>query len=182
MTIDSFKTQTTSEVGASTTRSSPWRRWLGANPAVGTLPFSLRVLLENLLRHEDGRVVKREHVEKMLAWNAKAAPTPEISFHVARCSLQDFTGVPAVVDLAAMREAHAALGGDPSGSIRSQPADLVIDHSVHGGPVRDVPRLPGQRRAGVRAQPRALRVPPLGPGSLPELPRWCRPTPASATR
>jgi aconitate hydratase len=100
------------------------------HPGVARLPLSLKVLLENLLRHEDGRVVRREHVEKMAAWDAKAAPETEISFYVARVLLQDFTGVPAVVDLAAMREALASLGGDPSKINPRNPADLVIDHSV----------------------------------------------------
>src|SRR5690348_17169905 len=84
-----------------------------AGPAVDRLPLSLRVLLENLLRHEDGRVVRREHVEALLNWDPKAAPSQEIAFHPARVILQDFTGVPAVVDLAAMREAFAKMGGDP---------------------------------------------------------------------
>ncbi len=88
------------------------------------------MLLENLLRHEDGRVVKREHIEKMLAWDPKATPETEISFHPARVLLQDFTGVPAVVDLAAMREALASMGGDPAKINPRNPADLVIDHSV----------------------------------------------------
>ncbi|HEY4119623.1 MAG TPA: aconitate hydratase AcnA [Byssovorax sp.] len=99
-------------------------------PAAGRLPISLRVLLENLLRHEDGRVVKREHVEAVLGWDPKATPSQEIAFHPGRVLLQDFTGVPAVVDLAAMREAFVALGGDPARINPLQPADLVIDHSV----------------------------------------------------
>ncbi|EYF03608.1 aconitate hydratase AcnA [Chondromyces apiculatus] len=98
--------------------------------AVERLPFSLRVLLENLLRHEDGRVVRREHIEAILNWAPKKKPTQEINFHPARVLLQDFTGVPAVADLAAMREALAKLGGDPTRINPLQPADLVIDHSV----------------------------------------------------
>src|SRR5687767_6663763 len=97
---------------------------------VERLPFSLRVLLENLLRHEDGRVVKKEHVEAVLGWDPKANPDQEIAFHPARVLLQDFTGVPAVVDLAAMREAVLKLGGDAQKINPLQPADLVIDHSV----------------------------------------------------
>jgi aconitate hydratase len=98
--------------------------------ALTRLPVSLRILLENLLRHEDGRVVKREHIEALLAWDAKAAPTEEIAFHPGRVLLQDFTGVPAVVDLAAMREAVTKMGGDAQRINPLQPADLVIDHSV----------------------------------------------------
>ena len=98
--------------------------------AVERLPFSLRILLENLLRHEDGRVVKKEDVEALLGWDPKKEPDTEIAFHPARVLLQDFTGVPAVADLAAMREALARMGGDPKKINPLQPADLVIDHSV----------------------------------------------------
>src|SRR6202040_1432170 len=93
------------------------------------LPFSLKVLLENLLRNEDGRVVRREHVEAIVGWDPKAEPDQEISFYPGRVLLQDFTGVPAVVDLAAMREAIVGMGGDPQRINPLQPADLVIDHS-----------------------------------------------------
>ncbi len=100
----------------------------GAN--VERLPLSLRVLLENLLRHEDGRVVKREHIDALLNWDPKAAPSQEIAFHPGRVLLQDFTGVPAVVDLAAMRQAFAKMGGDAQRINPLEIADLVIDHSV----------------------------------------------------
>ncbi|MEL6545488.1 MAG: aconitate hydratase AcnA, partial [Myxococcota bacterium] len=90
----------------------------------------LRVLAENLLRHEDGRVVSKEDIEAIANWDPKAKPTQEIAYHPARVLLQDFTGVPAVVDLAAMRDAMTALGGDPNKINPLQPADLVIDHSV----------------------------------------------------
>ena len=130
MTTDSFKTRGSLQAGGKTYEVFSLDVLAKAHPAVRKLPFSLRVLLENLLRHEDGRVVKREHVERMLAWDPKAAPETEISFHVARVLLQDFTGVPAVVDLAGMREALAALGGDPNKINPRNPADLVIDHSV----------------------------------------------------
>ena len=105
-------------------------RLAACGAAVDRLPMSLKVLLENLLRHEDGRVVRREHVEAVLNWDPKAAPSHEIAFHPGRVLLQDFTGVPAVVDLTAMREAVAKLGGDPNRINPLQPADLVIDHSV----------------------------------------------------
>ena len=95
-----------------------------------TLPFSLRVLLENLLRGEDGAFVKRADVEALAHWNVKAAVDKEIAFRTARVLLQDFTGVPCVVDLAAMRDAMVALGGDPTKINPLQPVDLVIDHSV----------------------------------------------------
>ncbi|MBL7714368.1 MAG: aconitate hydratase AcnA [Bdellovibrionales bacterium] len=94
------------------------------------LPFSLKILVENLLRQEDGVVVKRKDIENLLNWNAKAEPEHEIQFMPARVLLQDFTGVPAVADLAAMRGALKRMGGKPSKINPLQPADLVIDHSV----------------------------------------------------
>src|SRR5512139_977828 len=94
------------------------------------LPFSLRVLLENLLRNEDGRNVTPEHIEALARWDAAAEPNDEITFLPARVVLQDFTGVPCVVDLAAMRDAMAAMGGDPKKINPLQPVELVIDHSV----------------------------------------------------
>ena len=94
------------------------------------LPFSLKILLENLLRNEDGAFVKRADVETMANWDVRAQAQKEIAFRTARVLLQDFTGVPAVVDLAAMRDALSALGGDPQRINPLQPVDLVIDHSV----------------------------------------------------
>jgi aconitate hydratase len=94
------------------------------------LPFSLRILLENLLRHEDDRTVKESDIRTLAAWEPKAEPSKEIAFMPARVLLQDFTGVPAVVDLAAMRAAMRALGGDPARINPLLPAELVIDHSV----------------------------------------------------
>jgi aconitate hydratase len=130
MHTDSFHTQGTLDVEGASYQVFHLATLAKSHPASARLPFSLKVLLENLLRHEDGRVVRKEHIEKMVAWNAKAQPDTEISFYVARVLLQDFTGVPAVVDLAAMREALAALGGDPNKINPRNPADLVIDHSV----------------------------------------------------
>ncbi|MFT5432523.1 MAG: aconitate hydratase [Myxococcota bacterium] len=97
---------------------------------VARLPFSMKVLLENLLRHEDGKAVTAEDVKIVAGWDPKNHPEHEIAFTVARVLLQDFTGVPAVVDLAAMRDAMKKMGGDPSKVSPLQPADLVIDHSV----------------------------------------------------
>ncbi len=98
--------------------------------AVSRLPYSLKILLENLLRHEDGSSVTRDDIQALLDWEPNAAPSKEIAYRPARVLMQDFTGVPAVVDLAAMREAMLDMGGDPSGINPLQPADLVIDHSV----------------------------------------------------
>jgi aconitate hydratase len=97
---------------------------------VARLPYSLKILLENLLRLEDGRVVRAEDVEKLTRWNAAKTPDEEISFMPARVLMQDFTGVPAVVDLAAMRDAIVQMGGDPRKVNPQLPAELVIDHSV----------------------------------------------------
>ncbi|HVL95123.1 MAG TPA: aconitate hydratase [Solirubrobacteraceae bacterium] len=97
---------------------------------VARLPFSLKVLLENLLRNEDGVAVRSEDIEALATWDAKADPSKEIAFTPARVVLQDFTGVPCVVDLAAMRDAMAEMGGDPSRIEPQVPAELVIDHSV----------------------------------------------------
>ncbi|HET6417026.1 MAG TPA: aconitate hydratase AcnA, partial [Polyangiales bacterium] len=97
---------------------------------IDTLPYSIRVLLENLLRYEDGKTVTRQDIEAVANWDPDAAPTTEIAFRPSRVLLQDFTGVPAVVDLAAMRDQFAKMGGDPSRINPLQPADLVIDHSV----------------------------------------------------
>src|ERR1039458_7794044 len=94
------------------------------------LPSCLKILLENLLRNEDGRFVKKEDIENLARWNPRAENQKEISFMPARVLLQDFTGVPAVVDLAAMRDAIERMGGDPRKINPLQPAELVIDHSV----------------------------------------------------
>jgi aconitate hydratase len=103
---------------------------LDAVPGAGTLPFSLKVLLENLLRAEDGVNVTADHIRALGQWDPAADPDIEIPFSPARVIMQDLTGVPAVVDLAAMREAMAALGGDAGKINPLVPAELVIDHSV----------------------------------------------------
>src|ERR1700736_2806435 len=94
------------------------------------LPYSLKILLENLLRFEDGVNVTRTDIEALLEWDPAAAPSYEIAFTPARVILQDFTGVPCVVDLAALRGAIARLGGDAERASPLAPAELVIDHSV----------------------------------------------------
>jgi aconitate hydratase len=97
---------------------------------VSRLPYSLRILLENLLRTENGVSVRREDIEALARWKPTAEPDAEIAFSPARVILQDFTGVPAIVDLAAMRDAMARLGGDPRKINPLQPVELVVDHSV----------------------------------------------------
>src|SRR5689334_13667931 len=103
---------------------------LQASHDVARLPFSLKVLLENLLRNEDGVAVRKEDIEALATWDHRAEPSEEIAFTPARVVLQDFTGVPCVVDLAAMRDAMADLGGDPAKINPLVPVELVIDHSV----------------------------------------------------
>jgi aconitate hydratase len=103
---------------------------LQAKYDVARLPFSLKILLENLLRNEDGEAIRAEDIEALARWDARAEPSEEIAFTPARVVMQDFTGVPAVVDLAAMRDAMAAMGGDPKQINPLVPAELVIDHSV----------------------------------------------------
>ena len=96
---------------------------------VQSLPYSLKVLLEGLLRTEDGADITADDIRALAGWDADAAPDKEIQFTPARVIMQDFTGVPCVVDLATMREAMAELGGDPTRINPLAPAELVIDHS-----------------------------------------------------
>jgi aconitate hydratase len=103
---------------------------LDALPGASRLPYALKVLLENMLRHEDGVSVNPADIEALVAWDAAAEPDTEIAFAPARILMQDFTGVPSVVDLAAMRDAMIDLGGDPAAVNPLIPAELVIDHSV----------------------------------------------------
>jgi aconitate hydratase len=97
---------------------------------IATLPFSLKVLLENLLRYEDGRSVEAADIEALARWQPGSSEETEIAFRPARVLLQDFTGVPCIVDLAAMRDAIATMGGDPARINPLQPVEIVIDHSV----------------------------------------------------
>ena len=125
---DSFKARTTLNVGAQQYDILSLAALKSLN--VDRLPFSLKILLENLLRFEDGVNVTKNDIEALLKWDPKAAPSYEIAFTPARVIMQDFTGVPCIVDLAAMREAIVKLGGDPQKVNPLAPAELVIDHSV----------------------------------------------------
>jgi aconitate hydratase len=125
---DSFNARTTLKVGSQTYDILSLAALKSHN--VDRLPFSLKILLENLLRFEDGVNVTKADIEALLAWAPKAAPNYEIAFTPARVIMQDFTGVPCIVDLAAMREAIVKLGGDPQKVNPLAPAELVIDHSV----------------------------------------------------
>src|SRR6266702_7315476 len=125
---DSFKARTTLEVGAEKYEILSLSALRSRN--VDRLPYSLKILLENLLRFEDGVNVTKSDIEALLGWDPKALPNHEIAFTPARVIMQDFTGVPCIVDLAAMREAIVRLGGDPQRVNPLAPAELVIDHSV----------------------------------------------------
>ena len=127
---DSFKSQSTLRSGSASYRIFRLRALEDAGVKLTRLPFSLRILLENLLRHEDGRTVTADDIKFLANWDANAEPSREIAYMPARVLMQDFTGVPAVVDLAAMRDAMRTLGGDPERINPLQPAELVIDHSV----------------------------------------------------
>ena len=129
---DSFHSRMTLAVGPETDRQTVAYFALSALKEydLTRLPFSLRILLENLLRHEDNRTVTADDIRFLAQWNPQAEPSREIAYMPARVLMQDFTGVPAIVDLAAMRDAMRALGGDPEKINPLQPAELVIDHSV----------------------------------------------------
>ena len=126
---DSFNARSTFEVGGAEYEFFKLDR-LADRFDLSRLPFSLKILLENLLRHEDGANVTASDIEALAGWDANAEPSTEIAFTPSRVLLQDFTGVPAVVDLAAMRDAMRALGGDPSKINPLSPVELVIDHSL----------------------------------------------------
>ena len=124
--VDTFGSRGTLQVGA--TSYEVYR--LAAVPGLERLPYSLKILAENLLRSEDGLNVTADHVTALATWDPAARPRTEIQFTPARVVMQDFTGVPCIVDLATMREAVADLGGDPDRINPLAPAELVIDHSV----------------------------------------------------
>src|SRR5215470_1449015 len=126
---DSFATRTTLDVAGKKYQIASLAK-LGERFNLARLPYSMKILLENLLRHEDGINVTAKEIEAVANWDAKKEPDTEIAFMPARVVLQDFTGVPCVVDLAAMRDAMAKLGGDPKKINPLSPAELVIDHSV----------------------------------------------------
>lgn len=124
--VNSFGARSTLNVGD--TSYQIYR--LDAARGTEKLPYSLKVLAENLLRNEDGRNITTDHIEAIAHWDPTAEPSIEIQYTPARVVMQDFTGVPCIVDLATMREAVADLGGDPEKVNPLAPADLVIDHSV----------------------------------------------------
>lgn len=131
MSLDSFKCrQTLTANGQTVTIFNLMEAEKNGLPGVSHLPYSLKVLLENLLRFEDGKTVHKADIEAMSTWLQTRTSQQEIAYRPARVLMQDFTGVPAVVDLAAMRDAMVSLGGDPEKINPLSPVDLVIDHSV----------------------------------------------------
>ncbi len=164
---DSFKTRQSLAVGSQSYEIFSLPAIKGHD--LGRLPFSLKILLENLLRTEDGVNVTHADIEALLKWDAKAAPSHEIAFTPARVIMQDFTGVPAIVDLAAMREAMTRLGGNP------QEINPLAAGGTRHRPLRAGRRVRRPRRAAqeqhhrVRPQRRALLVPALGPDGLQQL-------------
>src|ERR1700742_193409 len=127
---DSFQSRSTLTSGSKKFQFFRLKALEEKNIDLSRLPFSLRILLENLLRHEDGKSVTADDIRFLANWDAKAEPSREIAYMPARVLMQDFTGVPAIVDLAAMRDAMKTLGGNPEKINPLQPAELVIDHSV----------------------------------------------------
>ena len=128
--LDSFGVRSTLKVNGEEMEYFSLTSQQGGLGSLDHLPFSLKILLENLLRHEDGEAVTAEDIQAMVNWDPARTPHQEIAFTPARVLLQDFTGVPAVVDLAVMRDAMADMGGDPSKINPQVPSELVIDHSV----------------------------------------------------
>ncbi len=127
MRLDSFGSRSVLDVGGAKVE---YHRLDAAGASVKRLPFTLKILVENLLRYEDGRSVTKEQIAALATWDSKKLSEQEIAFRPARVLLQDFTGVPCVVDLAAMRDAMAEMGGDPDKINPLQDVELVIDHSV----------------------------------------------------
>ncbi|MBS1723784.1 MAG: aconitate hydratase AcnA [Armatimonadetes bacterium] len=127
---DSFSTRSMVSLAGRDRAIFSFQALEGQGHKLSRLPYSLRILLENLLRTEDGVKVSKADIDALLAWKPAATPDKEIAFTPARVLMQDFTGVPCVVDLASMRDAMAELGGDPAKVNPLQPVELVIDHSV----------------------------------------------------
>ena len=148
---------------------------LDAVPGNEKLPYSLKVLAENLLRTEDGTNITKEHIEAIANWDPSADPSVEIQFTPARVIMQDFTGVPCIVDLATMREAVGDLGGDPDKVNPLAPADLVIDHSVIADLVRHR-RTPSSAMSRSNTSATASATSSCAGARAPSTTsRWCRP-------
>ena len=128
--LNSFQSRATLTVGGKAYTIHRLPAVESVHPQAKKLPFSLKILLENLLRNENGLSVRKADIDALAQWQPRAEPVTEIAFTPARVLMQDFTGVPCVVDLAAMRDAMKELGGDPAKINPQVPVELVIDHSV----------------------------------------------------
>ena len=170
--LDSFKCLRPLKVGSKTYAyySLPVAEKNGLK-GISRLPFSLKVLLENLLRNEDGRSVSKEDIQAIAQWLKNKTSDRELAFRPARVLMQDFTGVPAVVDLAAMRDAMEHLGGDPKKINPLVPVDLVIDHSVAVNFFATQGLVQKERRGRVQAEPGTLPVPEMGAELIRRFPR-----------
>jgi len=147
---------------------------------ISRIPYSIKILLENLLRCEDGRTVKASDIEYVAKWHI-GGPAQEINFRPARVLLQDFTGVPCVVDLAAMRDALGEMGSDPKRANPLIPVDLVIDHSVQVDQFGTRMRSASTPCSNFSATRSATRF--CGGVKKPfRIFEWCRPTPASCIK
>ena len=145
--------------------------------------MTVKILLENMLRNAGRGVVRDSECVTLASWRPEAAIEAEMPFMPARVLLQDFTGVPAVVDLAAMRDAMADIGGDPARIEPLVPADLVIDHSVQVDQLpRRRTRSPSMSKASTSATVSAMPAAALGAERVPDFCASCRPAPASSTR
>ena len=170
--LDSFKCLRPLKVGSKTYAyySLPVAEKNGLK-GISRLPFSLKVLLENLLRNEDGRTVTKQDIQAVAQWLKTKTSDREIAFRPARVLMQDFTGVPAVVDLAAMRDAMEHLGGDPKKINPLVPVDLVIDHSVAVNFFGHKDSFKTQRRRGIQAEPGTLQILEMGAALIRGFPR-----------
>ena len=149
---------------------------------VARLPYSIKVLLENVLRLEDGVSVSAADVEAIAGWDAAAEPSVEIPFQPARVLMQDFTGVPAVVDLAAMRDAMEEIGGDPAAINPLVDVDLVIDHSVQVDAFGNAARLRASTPSATSSATASATRSSSGASTPSTTSAWCRRRPGSATR
>ena len=178
---DSFGARSTFEAGGQTYEIFRLDA-LQAKWDVARLPYSLKILLENLLRNEDGKTVTAESIEAVAGWVASEEPSREIAYSPSRVLMQDFTGVPAVVDLAAMRDAMEALGGDPAKINPLVPVELVIDHSVQVDSSAERAPFEQQCRAASSSATRSATSSCAGARRRSTTSRSFRRTPASATR
>jgi aconitate hydratase len=180
--LDSFKCRKTLKVGAKTYvyYSLPAAEKNGLK-GISKLPFSMKVLLENLLRNEDGRTVTKEDIVAFSKWLKTRKLEHEIAFRPARVLMQDFTGVPAVVDLAAMRDAMKSLGGDAEKINPLVPVDLVIDHSVIVNFFGTTTGIQARTSTRIQAEWERYEFLKWGQKAFDNFPS-CRPAPASAIR